>query len=343
MQKGRLLLALVLFCPAISCSLFTAEKESPGTIPLEVFAAAGLTGVSPEDLSALPSYKILPGDTLEVIFQFSQAQEREFLLQPLDLLEVKFPEAPDLNEEQRIRPDGMISLPYVGEVKAAGYTPAALENDIRQRYAAVLKKPELYIAVKEFGGRTLELKQSIESATRGQSKLIVVKPDGKAAFPLIGDIPVAQLTFPEATDLLNDLFHEETQDLRVDLLLYESSGVQLTVMGAVNHPGIYTMKRPLTVFEALALAGGIRDDAEMASVVAMRREDGQLVSETIDLKEILNGEGDSVETFVTTNNILYVPRMKRSRAVEFMNDFADLLLFRGWSFGYNRDLGNGNN
>lgn len=76
-----------------------------------------------------------------------------YKLQFEDEIEVKFHFVPELNDRLRIRPDGMISLQLVDEVRAAGLTPAELDRILTEKYASVLHEPELTVIVREFSGR----------------------------------------------------------------------------------------------------------------------------------------------------------------------------------------------
>ncbi len=73
-----------------------------------------------------------------------------YLIQTGDLLGVRFFRAPDLSAEHRVRPDGRITLPHIGDVVAEGLSPDALHDMIVARYTTVLKDPELTVAVLEF-------------------------------------------------------------------------------------------------------------------------------------------------------------------------------------------------
>lgn len=65
-----------------------------------------------------------------------------------DELEIKFYYAPELNVQQRIRSDGKITLQLVGDVDAAGKTPAQLDEELQGAFAKHLKYPELSIIVR---------------------------------------------------------------------------------------------------------------------------------------------------------------------------------------------------
>jgi protein involved in polysaccharide export with SLBB domain len=70
-------------------------------------------------------------------------------LRPGDQLELKFYYAPELNETQKIRPDGKLSLQLVGEVQAAGKTTAELADELKQLYSKDLKYPQVTIVIRE--------------------------------------------------------------------------------------------------------------------------------------------------------------------------------------------------
>jgi len=52
-----------------------------------------------------------------------------------DELAIKFFYTPELNEQQIIRPDGMISMPLIGDVQASGLRPSELHDKLVQAYA----------------------------------------------------------------------------------------------------------------------------------------------------------------------------------------------------------------
>jgi polysaccharide biosynthesis/export protein len=83
------------------------------------------------------------------------AEPAEYRLGQRDVLEVKFFYQPELNETLTIRPDGKISLQLIGEIRAAGMTPAALSDLLTQKYGALLRKPEVTVIVKDVAPRRI--------------------------------------------------------------------------------------------------------------------------------------------------------------------------------------------
>jgi polysaccharide biosynthesis/export protein len=76
-----------------------------------------------------------------------------YTIQPGDELDVKFFYNPELNETVLVRPDGMITLQLVDDVKVAGLTPSAVDNLLTERYSKELRKPVLSVIVRTFTGQ----------------------------------------------------------------------------------------------------------------------------------------------------------------------------------------------
>lgn len=64
-----------------------------------------------------------------------------------DRLQVNVWRNPDLSVTVPVRPDGMISVPLVGDVQAGGLTPEQVANAIRGRLAAFIREPSVTVIV----------------------------------------------------------------------------------------------------------------------------------------------------------------------------------------------------
>jgi protein involved in polysaccharide export with SLBB domain len=69
------------------------------------------------------------------------------LLREGDTVRLTFPGAPNLNAVQAIRRDGKLALALVGEVQAAGLTPADLEKKLLELYGPQLQTKELTVTL----------------------------------------------------------------------------------------------------------------------------------------------------------------------------------------------------
>jgi polysaccharide export outer membrane protein len=64
-----------------------------------------------------------------------------------DVILISFPAAPDLNTSQKIRRDGRITLPLIGEVEVSGLTPTELETALLALYDKQLVTKEVSVTV----------------------------------------------------------------------------------------------------------------------------------------------------------------------------------------------------
>ncbi len=70
-----------------------------------------------------------------------------------DRLELKFFFVPDMDSEAQVRPDGRISVMFIGDVKAAGLTAEQLAKKLRKKLRRHLKQSDLVVSVKNFGSQ----------------------------------------------------------------------------------------------------------------------------------------------------------------------------------------------
>ena len=77
------------------------------------------------------------------------ASEREYVIGPEDVLEISVWKNEDLSKVVTVRPDGMISLPLIGEVKAGGRTPVELQKAITRKLGRFQKNAVVSVLVQE--------------------------------------------------------------------------------------------------------------------------------------------------------------------------------------------------
>ena len=68
-----------------------------------------------------------------------------------DVITVYVWKEPDMSKTIPVRPDGMISLPLIGEVKAAGYTPVQLQDVLADTMKKYVSEPQVTVVVEKIG------------------------------------------------------------------------------------------------------------------------------------------------------------------------------------------------
>jgi polysaccharide export outer membrane protein len=103
------------------------------------------------------------------------------------------------------------------------------------------------------------------------SQSVQVRPDGKITLPLIGDVEAVGRTPIELRDKIAASFKEYITNPTVTVIVVEATTATAYVMGEVNHPGAVNLQAPLTVIQALALAGGLKDFADAKNIRILRK------------------------------------------------------------------------
>ncbi len=125
----------------------------------------------------------------------------------------------------------------------------------------------------------------------GISDRFTVETDGTFIFPMLGRLKAGGLTARELQDeLVNRLRDGYFKDPRITVVVDEFKSQRIFIVGEVKNPGTYSLTRPMTIVEALALAGSTTANAGNVALVR-RRVDGEAsrgpVSQSgADVKEI---------------------------------------------------------
>ncbi len=110
-----------------------------------------------------------------------------------------------------------------------------------------------------------------------------VGADGRAELALLGDVPLAGLTSQQASERIADELRRRQLLLRpqVNVLIKESASQGVSVMGEVEHPGMYPLPGPRSLLDVLSMAGGLTKAAD--TKVSIKRRNGSQADVTVKL------------------------------------------------------------
>ncbi|MDH4062922.1 MAG: polysaccharide biosynthesis/export family protein [Acidobacteriota bacterium] len=86
----------------------------------------------------------------------------DYVIGPDDALSVVFWREKDMSGDVVVRPDGMISLPLLNDVMAAGLTPEQLRERLTQQASVFLNDPQATVVVKEINSRKVYITGEVE-------------------------------------------------------------------------------------------------------------------------------------------------------------------------------------
>src|SRR5262249_31130170 len=88
------------------------------------------------------------------------------------------------------------------------------------------------------------------------SRKSIVRPDGRISFPLLQDLDAAGLTPEQLKKVIEDQLKDYINSTNVTVMVDSVTGYVIYVVGKVQKPGTVTSDKPITVLQALTLAGG---------------------------------------------------------------------------------------
>jgi protein involved in polysaccharide export with SLBB domain len=167
-----------------------------------------------------------------------------------------------------------------------------------------------------------------------------VRPDGKISLQLVGEVAVQGKSPAEVHDELVTLYAPLVKKAEVTVFLRSSFNNRVYVGGEVNKAGAVDMPGPMTVLQAVVMAGGFNMlTAEVQNVVVIRHKDGKRYGAALNLKDVMAGK--EVEPFMLEpNDIVYVPRTRIVRVDQWIDLYINRIVPQ-FGFFYGVPIGNG--
>lgn len=123
------------------------------------------------------------------------------------------------------------------------------------------------------------------------SRIVPVRPDGKIALPLIGEFEAAGSTPMQLKAKITKALVNLVTSPDVAVIVQEIHSQKFTVMGEVSRSGSFPLAKGMTVLEALAAAGGLKDFANTKKIYILRRgPDGTMKKIPFNYKAALKGD-----------------------------------------------------
>jgi protein involved in polysaccharide export with SLBB domain len=149
----------------------------------------------------------------------------------------------------------------------------------------------------------------------------IVRPDGRITVYPVGDVVAAGLSPMELQRTVTELLAADFRSPRVTVELVSTAASVVHVLGRVDKPGPVPAGPFITVTQAIAGAGGFKDDAQRNSVIVIHRNGASSVRVTrLQMDRILKGEAFN-DIPLSRFDIVYVPRTSIGNLSVFMNQF----------------------
>lgn len=259
-----------------------------------------------------------------------------YLLGPDDQITIQGPEMDEVtNRPYRVDPDGYVSMPMLGRVKAGGLTIGDFETQLNLAAAKYVRNPQLVASVAEFhsqpisvvgavnqpgaqqlqGKKTLMQVISMVGGFRSDAgnTLTVTRESQWGPLPLpnattdpSGKYSVAEISVPE-------LLQEKNPQLNIPIMPNDVITIPVSdtvyVVGDVHKPGGFLLgeHKNMTVLQAVAMAEGVSgtSDSKHSRIIHHAADPNQRFETPVNVKLILAGKQQDLP--LDGGDILFVP------------------------------------
>ncbi len=152
------------------------------------------------------------------------------------------------------------------------------------------------------------------------SSEVPVDASGQIVLPLIGLVQASGKTSVELSkDIAARLAERYLVDPQVSIVVVKAASMRVTVEGAVTDPGIYEIEGSTTLLQAMALADGPTQTAQLDQVVVFRRKEDGIYAARFNISDIRSGIEPNPE--ILGNDIVVVGN---SFAKQMFRDFLQI-------------------
>ncbi len=273
---------------------------------------------------------------LLVLLGAQNAWGEGYIIGAEDVLSITFWQQPDLNTQTKVREDGMITLPIIGEVKAEGLSRRELSQSILEKislYNANISQatvtveeynhrkiyvqgevrspgafgfetiPDLWGAIREAGGPTEFADLSSVSIIRGdrESKVLIVDLEAKLKAGSLKGLPKLK---PKDTIWIprSSLSTSSGQPLPTSL----RRGKLYSIWGEVHSPGVYPLETQIDLVEAISFAGGPTSLANLKKIKVLRKGNPEGLLQRVNLKHSVE-KGNPSPFLILSDDTIIIP------------------------------------
>jgi polysaccharide export outer membrane protein len=244
-----------------------------------------------------------------------------YIIGPEDILEINVWKEPSLTRDVLVRSDGMISLPLIDDVKAAGLTPLQLKKVLTERLKGYVSAPSVSVIVKDpvsfkvyvtgqvrtpgvqVHRKKITLMQALSLAggltdTADEKKILLIRDTGAKESRFT--INYSQVVSGKAEKMNLVLQPGDT------IVVPEEEPYQIFVVGNVNAPGLFTPEKEITFLQAISLAGGLNEWASK-KIILITKENAVEKRRIIRYKDVISGEALDQNVVLKAGDTIIVP------------------------------------
>lgn len=152
---------------------------------------------------------------------------------------------------------------------------------------------------------------------------LVVRPDGRISLQLVPEVMAAGQTPAQLAEALKQSYSAELNRPQVAVIVKSISAREVYVDGEVTRPGMVGFTRPISILQAISMAEGASDRAQMEQVLIIRRmvDSAPLVIQA-NISNVLDGSDTAQDIYLLPNDIVYLPRKQISNVNIWVDQYV---------------------
>ncbi|HDH53596.1 MAG TPA: sugar ABC transporter substrate-binding protein [Nitrospirae bacterium] len=243
---------------------------------------------------------LAPSAIIFIILISFNVYAKDYVIGGGDSLQISVWGSPDLSIAAIVRPDGKISIPALGDIKASGLTAMELTDLLEKEMAKVVKTPIVTVIVTNMTNYRIFVfgrgaPAGVTTLTRETTLLELLSQLGSLDS---ADLENSYIVRDKKKIKSNfyDLFErgDFNQDMVLEpddmLFIPDNFEKRISIVGAVNTPTTIPYREGLTILDVILSAGGFTDFAKENDVVILRRkEDTKRMEISVRAKDLMKG------------------------------------------------------
>jgi polysaccharide export outer membrane protein len=139
------------------------------------------------------------------------------------------------------------------------------------------------------------------------TKSVIVRPDGKFSFPLVGELSAVNRTVAQIQTDIGNRLKPYIPDPVVSVAVKSLDGCKVYVIGQVNKPGSFVMNPRISVLQALSLAGGMTPFAATNDIMVLRGAANAQHALPFRYGEVVKGRNLNQNVLLEAGDVVIVP------------------------------------
>jgi polysaccharide export outer membrane protein len=139
------------------------------------------------------------------------------------------------------------------------------------------------------------------------TRKVLVRPDGRISFPLVQDMQASGISPGELKDKIESKLKDFLNAPNVTIIVEAIQSYRIYVVGKVQKPGAIIVEKPVTVLQALALAGGFQDFAKDTEITVIRNFGKDNIVFEFNYRDVIKGKQPLQNILLRSGDVVVVP------------------------------------